>query len=124
MQRSDRRNAGVARRRLWLRWTVWGLGRAARYLSAPVLVVCGMLVWVNRGGDLPFLSSAAPEVQAQAAPASAATAPPPREELAPPSLQLRLDAELTQKRRMPQAQSRKPVAQDKPPAPPTQQETP
>jgi hypothetical protein len=124
MRRSDRRNAGVARRRLWLRWVLWGLGRAGRYLSVPILMVSGMLVWVHHGGQLPLLSPPSPGLQAHAHSASAAVAPPPREDLAPPSLQLRLDAELPQRRRMPQAQSRKPMAQEKDPAPATQQETP
>lgn len=124
LRRSSQRNAYVARRRLWVRWTLWGLGRAARYLSAPALLAGGVALWVHNGGQWPLITPSLASLPAQEHTASAASAQTLREDLAPASLQLRLDAEPPLKRHMPHAQSRKPVAQDKEPAPSTPQETP
>ena len=130
LQRSGQRNASVARRRLWVRWILWGLGRTARYLSVPALLVAGLSMWSDKWPPSQFADSHLPPPDIHVQPAatepaaSASTAQHSREDLALPSLQLRLDAELPLKRRVPQAQSRKPVAQEKALANPTQQETP
>lgn len=130
LQRSGLRNANVARRRLWLRWTLWGMGRAARYLSLPALLIGGLALWFDHWPPSPFVDSLLSPTQRNAQPAvtqpaaSAIAAQHAREDLAPLSLQLRIDAEASLRRQAPQAQSRKPAGQDKEPAPPTQQETP
>lgn len=130
LQRSGQRNASVARRRLWLRWILWGLGRTARYLSMPALLIGGLAIWSDQWPPSQFADSHLPPPDIHAHPAAALPAASAgmeqhsREDLAPPSLQLRLDAELPLKRRVPRAQSRKPVAQEKDLAHPTQQETP
>lgn len=130
LQRSGQRNATVARRRLWLRWALWGVGRTARYLGVPALLIGGMALWTDHWPLSQFADSQGSPPDHHAQPvstklaASASVAQQSREDLAPPTLQLRLDAEPALERRGPHAQSRKPVNPGKSPAPTTQQETP
>lgn len=112
MRRSDLRNARVARRRLWLRWVLWGLGRALPYLGVAVLMLGGMALWADRSGAFPRLVAPSPEVQTQRHPASASAPHNRSSDAAPPSMPLRLDAESPHRRHLPQAQSSQPVAQE------------
>jgi hypothetical protein len=130
LQRSKLRNAHVARRRLWLRWTLWGVGRAARYLGLPALLIGGLALGFGHWPPSLFANAQLPQPHRNAQPAatqpaaSAIAAQRAREELAPQSMQLRIDADAPLRRLAPQAQSPQPLGQDKDPAPPTQQETP
>ncbi|MBK7615342.1 MAG: hypothetical protein IPJ08_12880 [Burkholderiales bacterium] len=113
-----------------MRWFLWAIGRAARYLGMPALLIGGMAMWSDHWPPSQFADSQVPPPDHHAQPASAklaasaSAAQQSREDLAPPTLQLRLDAELALGRRGPHAQSRKPVDPGKSPAPTTQQETP
>jgi hypothetical protein len=122
LQRSTRRNADVARRRLWLRWTLWGTGRAVRWLSMPALLIGGAALWTDWPHSQ-FAESQLPpadhHTQSPVAevPASAAMGEPPVSAAdAMPSLQLRMDAELPSRRRLAQAQSRRVVTAASQPA--------
>lgn len=43
LQRAQQRGAGVAKRRIALRWALWGTGRAARWAALPGLLL--LLHW-------------------------------------------------------------------------------
>ncbi|MBQ0944209.1 hypothetical protein KAK07_12765 [Ideonella sp. 4Y16] len=98
LQRSQRRNTWVARRRLAWRWSVFLLGKALVYLGPPLLLASLAAWWWLRaagadGAAPPARTAVTPAVRPMPAASVAAPAVPVAPPAASAPLQLRLDDE-------------------------------
>jgi hypothetical protein len=114
LRHSTRRNARVARRKLWWRWTVWGLGKLGRWLSGPLLLTLGVCWWLGWppawfGEPVPLSSHAREAPAAASAAGSSAPTDNAGEVPSVQPLQLRIDHEAGPRRRNSQLPSPRPA---------------
>ena len=113
LRQSTRRNARVARRKLWWRWTVWGLGKLGRWLSGPLLLTLGVCWWLGWppawfSQPVPLTGRAVVAPPATRAPASSTATESAAEVPSLQPLQLRIDHEAGPRRRNSQLPSPQP----------------